>query len=57
MDIEKEIDHRIELMGIRLGPDQDNLRNRIRRDIEIEEAKRTYKENNQPALPTFKLRL
>lgn len=55
MDIEKEIDHRIQLSGIRLGPNQDAMRARIRRNIEMEEAERALRGDDQ--LPTFKLRL
>lgn len=57
MDIEKEIDHRIQLMGIHLSLNQDDLHDRIRHNIEIEEAERVYRENNQEPIRTFKLGL
>lgn len=40
MDIEKEIDHRIQLMGIRLGEEEPGQRERVRRNIELDEARR-----------------
>lgn len=55
MDIEREIDHRIQLSGIRLGPDQDELRERHRRNIEMENAQRA--DAQERSIPTFRLRL
>lgn len=55
MDIEREIDHRIQLSGIQLGPDQDEMRTRIRRNIEMENAQRADMQDRP--IPTFRLRL
>lgn len=41
MEIETELDHRIELLGVRLGHEPDGMRDRMRRYIEMEhECKR-----------------
>lgn len=40
MNIEKEIDHRIQLMGYRLGEEDESTRQRIRYDIERAQAER-----------------
>jgi hypothetical protein len=38
-DIEKEIDHRLQLRGTRLGQEAPGQRDRVRRDIELDEAR------------------
>lgn len=55
MDIEREIDRRIQFSGIHLGPDQDAMRERIRRNIEMENAQRA--DMQERPIPTFRLRL
>jgi hypothetical protein len=38
MDVEREIDRRIQLLGIRLGQEPSDMRDRMRQRIELEEA-------------------
>lgn len=54
MDIEREIDRRIQLCGIRLSSGQDDLRARYRRQIEMEKAWRD--DMPERPIPTFTIR-
>jgi hypothetical protein len=51
IDVEKEIDRRIELMGIRLESDQEDLRAQLRMQIEKE---RILRELHPELPPTYK---
>lgn len=55
MDIEREIDRRIQLSGIRLEAGQDTMRELIRRNIGMENAQRADMQDRP--IPTFRLRL
>jgi hypothetical protein len=52
-DFEKEIDHRVQLMGYRLGTEHQDVRDRARLAIEQEQAARKAWENRP--VPTLKI--
>lgn len=55
-DIEKEIDHRVQLMGYRLGTERQDVRDRARLDIEREQAARKEWENRPVPRPKIPFR-
>lgn len=51
----RDVDDRIEHIGIRLGPDQDRLRARVLAELQLERARQTDWENSRPSVPMFLL--
>lgn len=54
-DIDKEIDHRVQLLGFRLGDEDPSMRDRIRRNIEREEAEREKRLSKSVSTFPFKV--
>ena len=48
---EADIDHRIQSIGIRLGPGQEALRKRTLRELQLERERMEAWENSRPSVP------